>query len=697
MPQTRIAGFHLEIGLRSRQFRREAQRNIRQVRRYSRQLNQSFSSVARVTAIASAAAVAALATLTRAALENGDQIAKAARSATLSAESYQRLAFTFNQVGLGGENVTKTIGALARAVLQARDGLATYVREFDRLGISVSELDNLSLEEIFFRVAEGIGMLDDDTTRLATAMTLLGRAGKDSGTLLQLAADGGLRTYSNRLEQVGGIITGDLARIEEFNDNIDLLATTINARFASGLINVLEQVAPTAEEVNLVVREIGDAFQIAGELAGNLVNELLTNEQLLDDINDVLLVFVGLWATYTTLQVANALIGLTTALGRLSVALLAYPPVLIAVVASFVTLIAVSEEFRNVALALVDALTAPERLRNIAREQQRLYRENIRLGEEELRIRNQLNAEIESGINTASQQRTVDQLRQQLLTTQNQIESNARSFVQLNAAAQATQGALPRVGEVIGDNILTALREGGQLVASGLEAVFQPVIANLRSNLPELGTVSAQTAEAVAQATQAGSVLTAPPGLVGPVDVQAMTLDQLSAQARAAQGLGGVGASAQQQFGMDFAADLRSGLSASLQQGDFSELGDILVNRIQVGIGDRFADAVVNILGGAFDSIVSNLQGRSGALGAIGNFLGGFQQGTDFVPQDGFAFLHRGEAVIPANENRGAQVQLVYQPVIRGDTGPELLRDLNRNATEVVALVESGLRQRGSL
>ena len=145
MPQTRIAGFHLEIGLRSRQFRREAQRNIRQVRRYSRQLNQSFSSVARVTAIASAAAVAALATLTRAALENGDQIAKAARSATLPAESYQRLAFTFNQVGLGGENVTKTIGALARAVLQARDGLATYVREFDRLGISVSELDNLGL------------------------------------------------------------------------------------------------------------------------------------------------------------------------------------------------------------------------------------------------------------------------------------------------------------------------------------------------------------------------------------------------------------------------------------------------------------------------------------------------------------------------------------------------------------------------
>ena len=70
---------------------------------------------------------------------------------------------------------------------------------------------------------------------------------------------------------------------------------------------------------------------------------------------------------------------------------------------------------------------------------------------------------------------------------------------------------------------------------------------------------------------------------------------------------------------------------------------------------------------------------------------------TDFVPQDGFAFLHRGEAVIPANENRGAQVRLVYQPVIRGDTGPELLRDQNRNATEVVALVESGLRQRGSL
>jgi transglycosylase-like protein with SLT domain len=36
-----------------------------------------------------------------------------------------------------------------------------------------------------------------------------------------------------------------------------------------------------------------------------------------------------------------------------------------------------------------------------------------------------------------------------------------------------------------------------------------------------------------------------------------------------------------------------------------------------------------------------------------GVFVGGYEQGTDFVPRTGMALVHRGEAIIPADQNRG--------------------------------------------
>ena len=66
------------------------------------------------------------------------------------------------------------------------------------------------------------------------------------------------------------------------------------------------------------------------------------------------------------------------------------------------------------------------------------------------------------------------------------------------------------------------------------------------------------------------------------------------------------------------------------------------------GIGGFFSGLLG---GGPSKAPESSGGGIGGILGSIGSLFG-FEEGTDFVPRTGLALIHKGEAIIPANENK---------------------------------------------
>jgi hypothetical protein len=100
-------------------------------------------------------------------------------------------------------------------------------------------------------------------------------------------------------------------------------------------------------------------------------------------------------------------------------------------------------------------------------------------------------------------------------------------------------------------------------------------------------------------------------------------------------------------------------------------------------------------------ALIQPAQQAAGA--ALGSLLSGiipkFATGTDFVPRDMLAYVHKGEAIIPAAQNRpGGAVS--YSPVISVDargsqlTGPQIsgiVREaVDRSVSTIKALADRG-------
>lgn len=85
-----------------------------------------------------------------------DSIGKAAKSVNMSAEAYQSLQHACNRAGIQMDNVLSIIGKIDYAMVHAVDGEKKYRDAFYSIGLTWEELERLSPEQQFVRIANAI-------------------------------------------------------------------------------------------------------------------------------------------------------------------------------------------------------------------------------------------------------------------------------------------------------------------------------------------------------------------------------------------------------------------------------------------------------------------------------------------------------------------------------------------------------------
>lgn len=187
-----------------------------------------------------AAVTGAAAASIRSFLKMGDEIHKMALRTGFSATTLSELSHAANLSDASLRDVERAAKRMAKTVQDASDGMATYVRTFEHLGLNVADLKAMKPEDAFMALMEALAGVENEMERAAHAQNLFGRAGTG---LLPMLEDGveGLRRVRDEVYNLNLAMDMDTAKFAaEFLNNMGRIKGAfrgfLSLEFGKGLV-----------------------------------------------------------------------------------------------------------------------------------------------------------------------------------------------------------------------------------------------------------------------------------------------------------------------------------------------------------------------------------------------------------------------------------------------------------------------------
>lgn len=171
----------------------------------------------------------------------GDEIQKMALRTGFATETLSELKFAAELSGTSLDSVEKASKKLAQTIFEAGEGTVTYTDALAGVGLQYEDLEGLSPEEQFLKVAFALADVEDQTKKTALAQEIFGRAGT---ALLPMLAQGsaGLEEMRKQARELGIVFSQeDADAAAEFNDSLQ--------RLQDGLKGMMFQLGPVIAQM----------------------------------------------------------------------------------------------------------------------------------------------------------------------------------------------------------------------------------------------------------------------------------------------------------------------------------------------------------------------------------------------------------------------------------------------------------------
>lgn len=122
-----------------------------------------------------ATAAAAVLYLSRNAIQLGSYLSDVAHSTGFATEEFQVFRGALIEAGGKAESMEKSVLLMQKAIVQGSEGMTTYTRAFERLGLNVDELRAMKPEQQFQTIARAIAGAEDKQGALTAAIEIFGQ------------------------------------------------------------------------------------------------------------------------------------------------------------------------------------------------------------------------------------------------------------------------------------------------------------------------------------------------------------------------------------------------------------------------------------------------------------------------------------------------------------------------------------------
>ena len=185
-----------------------------------------------------------------------------------SVEMLSMLNFHGKQADVTQEQLAVGFRGLALALGRLRDGQATTVEAFQKIGLAAKDFQGLNTDQAFIKIVEAMKGLPEGLEKSEVATRVFGRSGAELLPLLSDLAEKGFKRAREEAEAGGGIISKEMAeKADRFTDAITRLKASLGGLMREVLMPLLGPLAAFVDGLAAAAAKAKELAQNSGSWA----------------------------------------------------------------------------------------------------------------------------------------------------------------------------------------------------------------------------------------------------------------------------------------------------------------------------------------------------------------------------------------------------------------------------------------------
>ena len=203
-----------------------------------------------------------------------DALGDTAASLNVTAAALAGLGYAADQSGSSQASIEKGLGKLVRASYEAASGLGTMSQTYKKLGLNAKEMNKLSPDQQFLKMADAISGLTNKQDQLAMTQKIFGKGAGDLVGVLR-EGSGGLQAMMADAEALGiSLDAASVKGIQRAMDSFHKFKAAVGGIFRSIAVELAPYIEGITEKMTGFLIEGGRGKE-AGKSIGGFIKDIL--------------------------------------------------------------------------------------------------------------------------------------------------------------------------------------------------------------------------------------------------------------------------------------------------------------------------------------------------------------------------------------------------------------------------------------